>query len=145
MSELAGQVLRLLEEEARDALASGWAELTVEEEHVLGHTLRLEPIKLAAAPLEIHFDSDVLLMCSPGRNQMLVEFFSEDPEEIRRSVHALAAAVVAGTYSERKKDGTTELEARWPSAEGMQRAARTLILLPGAERKPWREVPYEPY
>lgn len=144
MSELAGQIRSLLEEEAREALAAGWAEV-IEDEHLAGLTLRLEPIKLGAAPLEIHFDSDLLLMCSPGRNQMLVELFSEDPEEIKRGVRALAAAVVAGTYSERKKDGTTDLEAEWPSPEGVERAARTLIAVPGAEKKPWREVAYESY
>jgi hypothetical protein len=144
MSELASQIQSLLEEEARAALEAGWAEVT-ETENVAGLTLRLEPIKLDAAPLEVHFDSDQLVMCSPGRNNMVVEFFSEDPEEIKRGVRALAAAVVAGGYGERKKDGTTELEAEWPSPGGVQRATRSLLAVPGAEKKPWREVGYAPY
>ena len=125
-------------------MASGWAEVT-ETENVSGLTLRLEPMKLGAAPLEIHFDSDLLLVCSPGRNNMVVEFFSEDPEEIKRGVRALAAAVVAGTYSERLKEGTTDVEAEWPGAEGVQRATRTVIAVPGTADNPWREVIYEPY
>jgi hypothetical protein len=144
MSELTHEICELLEEEAREALNSGWAEVRMDE-NVTGITLHLESAKLAAAPLEIHFDSDELLVCSPGRNHMVVEFFSDEPEEIKRQVRALAAAVIAGTYSERLKEGTTDVEAQWPGADGMQRAARTVIAVPGAERKPWREVSYEPY
>lgn len=144
MSELTDEICELLEAEAREALDSGWAEVRMDE-NVTGVTLHLESAKLAAAPLEIHFDSDQLLVCSPGRHNMVVEFFSEDPEEIKRQVRALAAAVVAGKYSERLKEGTTEVEAQWPGADGMQRATRTLIAVPGAESKPWREVSYEPY
>lgn len=144
MSELTSRIQSLLEEEAREALDAGWAEV-VETENIAGLTLRLEPMKLQAAPLEIHFDSDQLLMCSPGRKNMLVEFFSEDPEEIELSVRALAAAVVAGTYCERLKQGTTDAEAEWPGVEGPQRVRRTLIAVPGAKDNPWREVAYEPY
>lgn len=125
-------------------LAAGWAEVT-EDESVAGLTLRLEPMKLTAASLEIHFDSDQLLVCAPGRHHMVVEFFSEDPEEIERGVRALAAAVVAGSYRERLKRGTTDVEAEWPGVEGPQRARRTVIAVPGAENNPWREVVYEPY
>jgi hypothetical protein len=144
MSELASQIQDLLEEEARTALDAGWAEVT-ETENIAGLTLRLEPMKLAAAPLEVHFDSDQLLMCSPGRKLMVVEFFSENAEEIERGVRALAAAVVAGTYRERLQEGTTDVEAEWPAAEGAQRAKRTVIAVPGTEKNPWREVLYEPY
>ena len=144
MSELADQIHGLLEEEAREALDAGWAEVT-ETENIAGLTLNLEPMKLTAAPLEVHFDSDQLLMCSPGRNHMVVEFFSEDPEEIKRGVRALAAAVAAGSYRERLKQGTTDVEAEWPSVEGAQRATRMVIAVPGAENNPWREVIYEPY
>jgi hypothetical protein len=144
MSELTHEICELLEEEAQEAMDSGWAEVR-RDENVTGVTLHLESAKLAAAPLEIHFDSDELLVCSPGRNHMVVEFFSDDPEEIKRQVRALAAAVVAGTYPERLKEGTTDVEAQWPGADGMERAVRTVIAIPGAEMKPWREVGYEPY
>jgi hypothetical protein len=144
MSDLAGEIHELLEAEARAALDSGWAEVQPID-NITGLTLHLEPAKLAAAPLEIHFDSDQLLVCSPGRHNMVVEFFSEDPEEIKPQVKALAAAVVAGSYSERLREGTTDIEARWPGANGPQRATRTVIAVPGAENKPWREVAYEPY
>ncbi len=133
-----------MEEQAREAVAAGWAEVT-ETENVAGITLRLEPMRLTAASLEIHFDSDQLLVCSPGRNHMVVEFFSEDTEEIERGVRALAAAVVAGSYRERLRRGTADVEAEWPGVDGAQRATRTVIAVPGAEKNPWREVVYEPY
>lgn len=144
MSVLVREIQDLLEEEARDALSAGWAELRLDEGAV-GLTLHLEPMKLGAAPLEIHFDSDQLVICYPGRNSMVVEFFSEDPSEIKPQVEALAAAVVAGSYSERKKEGSTDLEAEWPGIEGTQRAARTVIAVPGAKDNPWRELSYEAY
>jgi hypothetical protein len=144
MSELTRQIQALLEEHAGDALDSGWAEVTASE-NIAGLTLRLESMKPGTAPLEVHFDSDLLLVCSPGRHNMVVEFFSEDPEEIKRGVRALAAAVVAGTYRERLQEGTTDVEAEWPGAEGRQRATRRLIAMQGTEGNPWREVRYEPY
>lgn len=144
MSEFAGQIRSLLEVEACEAVESGWAEVS-ETENVAGLTLRLEPMKLTAASLEVHFDSDQLLVCAPGRNHMVVEFFSEDTREIERGVRALSAAVVAGSYRERLKRGTTDVEAEWPGVDGPQRAARRVIAVPGAENNPWREVAYEPY
>ncbi|MFL5897442.1 MAG: hypothetical protein ACJ76D_03130 [Solirubrobacterales bacterium] len=144
MFDLLVEIHELMEVEARAALEAGWAEVRTVE-NVTGPTLHLEPVKLAAAPLEIYFDSDQLLVCSPGRSNMVVEFFSEDPEEIKHQVKALTAAVVAGTYSERLRDGTTQIEARWPGAEGPRRAMRTVIAVPGTENHPWRELAYEPY
>lgn len=144
MSNLVGEIQDLLEAEARTALDSGWAEVRVDEAAV-GPTIHLEPMKLGAAPLQVYFDSDQLVVCYPGRNSMVVEFFSEDPDEIKPQVRALAAAVVAGGYSERKKEGTTELEARWPGETGAQRATRSLIKVPGTEGNPWREIAYDPY
>jgi len=144
MQELEHEIQEILEEEARDALAAGWAEMQLLEAEV-GLTLHLEPMKLAAAPLEIYFDSDQLLVCSPGRNEMVCEFFSEDPDEIKRQVQALVAAVVNGSYAEQLKDGTTEIAAEWPGPDGPQRASRSVISIVGAESKPWRPVTYEPY
>lgn len=145
MSDLGLQIQELLEEEAKQAVGAGWAEVR-EDDSVIGLTLHLEPMKLEAAPLEIHFDSDVLLMCYPGRNSMLVEFFSEDPEEIKRQVRALAVAIVGGSYGERLKEGTTEVEAEWPGPEGQpQRASRKVVHVPGSETREWREVEYESY
>lgn len=144
MSDLGLEIQELLEEEAEQALSAGWAEVR-ESDNAVGLTLHLEPMKLGAAPLEVHFDSDELLMCYPGRNHMVVEFLSEDPEEIKRQVRALTAAVVSGSYSERKKDGSTEIEAEWPGPEGPQRADRSLIHVPGTETKPWRTIEYEAY
>ncbi len=144
MSELFDEVQEILEAEARDVVASGWAEVRVGED-TIGPTLYLEPMKLEAAPLEIYFDSDQLLVCYPGRNSMVVEFFSEDPEEIKPGVRALAAAVVAGEYVERLKEGTTDVEAQWPGPEGTQRATRSVIAVPGAKDNPWRDHSYEPY
>lgn len=144
MSELERQIQALLEELADDAIRSGWAEVTADD-NIAGLTLRLESMKPGTAPLEVHFDSDLLLVCAPGRHNMVVEFFSEDPEEIKRGVQALTAAVVAGTYWERLKEGTTDVEAEWPGVEGKQRATRRLIAMPGSENNPWREIRYEPY
>lgn len=144
MSDLVSEIQDLLEAEAQDSLASGWAEVRLSEP-VIGPTLHLEPMKIRAAPLEVHFDSDQLLVCYPGRNSMVVEFFSEDPEEIKPQVRALAAAVVGGRYCERKQEGTTEVEARWPDDGGIQRATRSLIKVPGRESNVWREIAYEAY
>ncbi|HET9593865.1 MAG TPA: hypothetical protein VFP17_13225, partial [Solirubrobacterales bacterium] len=104
MTSLAVEIKEILEAEAREALAAGWAEVR-EEEAEIGLTLFLEPMKLTAAPLEVYFDSDQLLVCSPGRNDMVCEFFSEDPEEIKRQVRALTRAVVDGSYAERVQEG----------------------------------------
>lgn len=144
MSELVREIQGLLETEARDAIAAGWAEVRADEAAV-GPTLHLEPMKLEAAPLEIYFDSDQLIVCYPGRNSMVVEFFSEDPGEIKPGVQALAAAVVAGNYAERLKQGTTDVEAEWPGPEGTQRATRSVITVPGTKDNPWRSVSYEAY
>jgi hypothetical protein len=144
MSELVREIHSLLEEEARDHIAAGWAEVRVGE-NAVGPTLHLEPMKLQAAPLEVYFDSDQLVICYPGRHSMVVEFFSEDPEEIKPQVRALATAVVAGTYAERLKEGTTDVEAEWPGSDGTQRATRTVLAMPGKENNPWRDVNYEPY
>jgi len=144
MSDLVGEIQALLEEEARDQVHAGWAEVRVAE-NVVGPTLHLEPMKLEAAPLEVYLDSDQLVICYPGRHSMVVEFFSEDPEEIKPQVRALATAVVAGTYAERLKEGTTDVEAEWPGSEGTQRATRTVLAMPGKENNPWQDVNYEPY
>lgn len=144
MSELVREIQELLEAEARDAIASGWAEVRVDEGAV-GLTLHMEPMKLEAAPLEVYFDSDQLVVCYPGRNSMVVEFFSEDPGEIKPGVQALAAAVVTGSYSERLKQGTTDVEAEWPGPEGTQRATRSVITVPGTKDNPWQSISYEAY
>jgi hypothetical protein len=144
MSQLVSEIQELLATAARDPIDAGWAELR-EDEDAIGPTLHLEPMKLNAAPLEVYFDSDQLVICYPGRNSMVVEFFSEDPEEIKPQVHALAAAVVTGAYAERKKKGTTDIEAEWPGPEGTQRATRTVIAVPGTENNPWRSIPYDAY
>jgi hypothetical protein len=142
MPELIREVHELLEVEARNALDSGWAELTVEET-AIGPLLRLEPIKMAAAPLEINFDSDELALCSPGRKGMSCEFFSEDPEEIKAKVRALAAAVVAGLYAERMRRGSSELVATWPGPDGKEEATREPLLVSAGGD--WRDLAYEPY
>ncbi len=144
MSELVREIQALLEEEARDAIAAGWAEVR-EDEGAVGLTLHLEPMKLQSAPLEIYFDSDQLIICYPGRNSMVVEFFSEDPAEIKPGVQALAAAVITGSYSERLKEGTTDVEAEWPGPGGTQRATRSVITVPGTKDNPWRSFSYEAY
>lgn len=144
MSELVREIQELLEAEARDAIAAGWAEVRADEGAV-GPTLNLEPMKLEAAPLEIYFDSDQLVVCYPGRHSMVVEFFSEDPEVIKPGVRALAAAVVSGSYAERLKQGTTDVEAEWPGPGGTQRATRSVITVPGTKDNPWRSVGYDAY
>ena len=144
MTELSAEIQEILEAEARDALTAGWAEVRVEEAEI-GLTLFLEPIKLAAAPLEVYFDSDQLLVCSPGRSDMVCEFFSDDEEEIERQVRALAVAVVSGSYCERLKEGTTEIVAEWPGPDGTQRATRSLLAMKGSGVNSWRTVTYEPY
>jgi hypothetical protein len=144
MFGLLGEIHTVIEAEARDAIAAGWAEVRIDE-GAIGPTLHLEPMKLRAAPLEVYLDSDQLVVCYPGRNSMVVEFFSEDRVEISDGVRALAAAVVAGSYGERLKRGTTDVEARWPGPHGPQRARRSVISVPGTGDNPWREVDYEPY
>jgi hypothetical protein len=144
VTSLVVEIREILEEEAREALAAGWAEVR-EEEAEIGLTLYLEPMKLAAAPLEVYFDSDQLLVCSPGRKDMVCEFFSEDPEEIKRQVRALTLAVVTGGYSERVQEGTTEIVAEWPGPEGRQQATRSLLALRRPGNDGWRAIEYEPY
>jgi hypothetical protein len=145
MSDLVDEIQEILEEEARSHLDAGWAEVGLVENEI-GPTLHLEPMKLGAAPLEIHFDSDELLVCSPGRNDMVCEFFSEEPEELTIQVRALAAAVVSGGYSERKREGTPNLEAQWPGPDGkMQEAERVILAILLPNQGEWRTVTYEPY
>jgi hypothetical protein len=142
MLQLARELLELFEEEARQPMESGWAELRLEEDEI-GPTIYLEPVKLKAAPLEVYLDSAQLLICSPGRNGMVVEFFSDDPEEIKDQVRALAAAAVAGRYSERLSEGGAVTMAQWPGPAGPQRATRSGIGWPRPDS--WRTVSYEPY
>lgn len=144
MLRLAREVQAILEGEARSAIDAGWAELRIEEGD-LGPSLHLEPIKLEAAPLEVYFDSEELLMCSPGRHGIVVEFFSEDPGEITERVRALVAAVVSGRYTERISGGGGETVAEWPGPDGMEQATRSAIGEPPARPKSWRTVEYEPY
>jgi len=144
VTSLADEIKEILGTEAREALAAGWAEVR-EEEARIGLTLYLEPMKLAAAPLEIYFDSDLLLVCSPGRKDMVCEFFSEDPEEIKRQVRALTQAVVSGSYAERVQEGTTEIVAEWPGPDGRQEATRSLLAMKPRGGNGWRDVRYAPY
>jgi hypothetical protein len=145
MPDLELEIQGVLEEEARDALAAGWAEVRVIESEI-GLTLHLEPMKLKAAPLEIRFDSDELLICSPGRNHMVCEFFSEEPEELKVQVRALAAAVVSGRYFERKRKGSPNIEAEWPGPEGeMHKAEQVVLTLSVPGEGDWRTIGYEPY
>lgn len=144
MTSLADEIKEILEAAAREALDAGWAEVR-EEEAEIGLTLYLEPMKLAAAPLEVYFDSDLLLVCSPGRKDMICEFFSEDPEEIKRQVRALTQAVVAGDYAERVQEGTTEIVAEWPGPDGTERATRSLLAIKARPGARWNDVSYEAY
>jgi hypothetical protein len=145
MGDLEREIQEILEEEAREALAAGWAEVRVEESDI-GLTLHLEPMKLKAAPLEIHFDSDELLVCSPGRNDMICEFFSEEPEEIKVQVRALTAALVSGRYFERKRKGSPNIEAEWPGPDGEMRKAEQIILAISLRGEGvLRTIAYEPY
>ena len=145
MPELEHEIQEILEEEARDALAAGWAEVRAVESEI-GLTLHLEPMKLKAAPLEIHFDSDELLVCSPGRNDMICEFFSEEPEEIKVDVRALTAAVVSGRYFERKRKGSPNTQAEWPGPDGeMKKAEQTVLAISMPGQGEWRTIAYEPY
>lgn len=145
MTGLALEIKTILEEEAQEALAAGWAEVREEERELMGLTLHLEPLKPAAAPLEVYFDSDELLVCSPGRKDMTCDFYAEDPEEMKRQVRALCAAVVAGSYAERVQEGTTEIVAEWPGPDGPQRATRSLISIKKPGVHAWHDVSYEPY
>lgn len=144
MTKLGAEIREILEAEAREALGAGWAEVRSDEAEI-GLTLYLEPMKLSAAPLEVYFDSDQLLVCSPGRNDMVCEFFSEDTEEIKRQVRALALAVVNGSYAERVQDGTTEIVAEWPGPDGTQEATRSLLAMRSSGDDGWRAVAYEAY
>lgn len=145
MPDLELEIQEILEEEARDALAAGWAEVRVVESEI-GLTLHLEPMKLQAAPLEIRFDSDELLICSPGRNDMVCEFFSEEPEELKVQVRALAVAIVGGRYFERKRQGSPNIEAEWPGPDGeMHKAEQVVLALSVPGEGDWRTIGYEPY
>jgi len=144
MLELAREIQGLIEAEAQDALASGWAELTLAEIEV-GTSLHLEPVKLTCAPLEVYFDSSELVVCSPGRKGMSCEFFSDDPDEIRDRVLALAVAVVTGNYVERMRRGSSELVAEWPGPAGREKATREALLASGGGGGQWTAVDYEPY
>lgn len=146
MTSLAVEIKEILEAEAREALDAGWAEVREDDEgETVGLTLYLEPLKTASAPLEVYFDSDELLVCSPGRKDMTCDFYAEDPEEMKRQVRALCAAVVAGSYAERVHEGTTEMVAEWPGPDGPEEMTRTLLAVKLPGRHEWREVSYEPY
>jgi hypothetical protein len=144
MLQIAQEIHDLVAVEARQALDSGWAELRLEEGDV-GPSLHLEPMKLAAAPLEIYFDSAELVVCSPGRKGMSCEFFSQDPDEIKEKARTLAAALVAGTYVERLRAGTSELAAEWPGPQGKEDAIREALITAGAGGGEWTTIAYEPY
>jgi len=144
VTSLADEIKEILEAAAREALAAGWAEVR-EDQAEIGLTLHLEPIKIEAAPLEVYFDSDELLVCSPGREDMVCDFYAEDPEEMKRQVRALTVAVVSGSYSERVQEGTTEIVAKWPGPDGKQEATRSLLTIRRPGREGWRDVRYEPY
>lgn len=144
MLQMAQEMHDLIAVEAGRALDSGWADLRLEEGDV-GPSIHLEPIKLAAAPLEVYFDSVELVMCSPGRKGMSCEFFSQDPEEIKEQVRALAVAVVAGEYVERLRAGTSELAAEWPGPQGTEKAIREALITAGASGGEWTPIAYEPY
>jgi hypothetical protein len=120
MLELTREIHDLIEVEARTALDSGWAELRMEEGEI-GPMLHLEPVKLASAPLEVFFDSNELVVCSPGRKGMACEFFSQEQDEIKERVRALAAAVVAGNYVERQRSASSEMVAEWPGRRARRR------------------------
>jgi hypothetical protein len=144
MLEFVREIQELVHAKAKIAIETGWAELRLEENDV-GPSLHLEPMKLAAAPLEVYFDSELLVVCSPGRKGISAEFFSEDREEIKSKVEALAAAVVTGTYGERLRQNSSELVAEWPgpNGEGTEEALRTaLIATTGGG---WEQIVYEPY
>ncbi|HEU5064073.1 MAG TPA: hypothetical protein VFT79_13120 [Solirubrobacterales bacterium] len=144
MLELPRKIHDLIEGEARAALTSGWAELRIEEGEI-GPSLHLEPAKLASAPLEIFFDSDQLVICSPGRKGMSCEFFSEDPDEITERVRALAVAVVTGTYVERQRSTSSEIVAEWPGPDGKEKAVREALIASGYGGGTWTTLAYEPY
>ncbi|HET9677473.1 MAG TPA: hypothetical protein VFP21_08230 [Solirubrobacterales bacterium] len=145
MSDLEQEIQQILEEEARAAIAAGWAEVR-DEVTAIGLTLHLEPMKMKAAPLEIHFDSDELLVCSPGRHDMICEFFSEDPEELKVQVRALVAALISGRYFERKRDGSPNIEAEWPGPDGeMQKAEQVILAISLRKEGEVRTIAYEPY
>jgi hypothetical protein len=144
MLDLAREILKILEEESRSVVDSGWAELRVEENE-LGPTLHLEPMKLEAAPLEIYFDSEELVICTVGRYGMTVEFLSEDPEEIGRRVRTLVAAVVAGSYCERMRGRSGDAVAEWPGPDGTEEAKRSGLENPMAPPRGWHTITYEPY
>ncbi len=144
MLELAREIQEMVQREAREAIASGWADLTIDEGEV-GPSVHLEPVKLASAPLEIYFDSTELVICSPGRKGMSCEFFADEEEKIKARVRALAAAVVAGSYVERLRDGTSELLAEWPGPEGTEEAIREALISSGAGGGELTVIAYEPY
>ena len=144
MLELAREIQDLIEEEARSALKAGWAELTVAEVDI-GPSLHLEPVKLECAPLEIYFDSAQLVICSPGRKGMSCEFFSEVPGGVKDQVLALASAVVAGTYEERMRKGSSELVANWPGPTGKEEAVRHALVATGLGGNIWTTISYDPY
>lgn len=143
LDQLVREVRKVLEEEARESLAAGWAELRSEDD--VEPSLHLEPMKMVAAPLEIHFDSEELLLCTPGRHGMICEFFTEECDDLPGAVRALAAAVVAGEYSERLKEGSVQIEATWPGPEGPEVVRHNVLEMPGSEKKGWRSVSYEPF
>lgn len=144
MLQLAHEIHDLIAAEVQQVLDSGWAELRLVEGDV-GPSLHLEPMKLAAAPLEVYFDSEELVVCSPGRKGMSCEFFSQDQAEIKARVLALAAAVVAGEYVERMRMGTSELAAEWPGPDGTEETIREALITAGAGGGEWATVAYEPY
>lgn len=144
MLGFAREIQELIQVEAREALSSGWADLTLDEGEI-GPSLHLEPVKLASAPLEIYFDSVELVICSPGRKGMSCEFFSDSEEKIKAQVRALAAAVVAGRYVEHLRDGTSELLAEWPGPEGKEQAIREALITSGAGGGETTTIAYESY
>lgn len=143
LDQLVREIQAVLEEAARESLAAGWAELRSEFD--VEPALFLEPMKMEAAPLQIHFDSEDMLLCTPGRSGMICEFFTEEGDDLHACVRGLSTAVVAGTYSERLKEGSVAIEAKWPEPDKEVVMLHNVLEVPGSKDKGWRSVSYEPF
>ncbi|HMI81997.1 MAG TPA: hypothetical protein VK480_09450 [Solirubrobacterales bacterium] len=143
LDQLVREIRAILQEAARESLSAGWAELRSEFD--VEPALFLEPMRLEAAPLVVHFDSEDMLLCSPGRSGMMCEFFTEEGDDLHASVRGLATAVVAGNYSERVRLGSVAIEAKWLAEEREVTMLHNVLEVPGSTDKGWRSVSYEPF
>lgn len=146
LSAVSKEIHQTIRDEAATQLASGSAsESVMSPEKAL--VLMLEPRNPLAAPLEVCLDTVQLVNCSPGRNGMSIEMFSDDRADLNKQVREMTRAVLRGEYTEWVKENSEKprIAAEWNSTDGRERAILNGLRFPRRGAYGWRLVTYEPY